>query len=916
MRESLELQTVMIAVGVLAYGALMRGLSRRAKLPFSAVMLVSGALAGLGIDRLSTGAPAAEALAHAVHPDLIIFVFLPALVFESSFALDAHAFWKERSALGLLAAPALVVSAVVVAVSMMFLTASSWAWTWPVALVFGALISATDPVAVVALLRDVGAPKRLGLLIEGESLLNDGTSIVAFGVLVVMLTTGNDLQAGTTMVEFVRVVLGGVIVGVLIAAVVTAWLSRTFNDPLVEIPLTIVAAYAAMIIAEHWLHVSGVIAVVTCGLWIGSRGRTALSPEVRESLTHFWHLIAHVANTLIFFLVGLLIVRQIEMASLGDLMIVLGAYLIIVVVRFAVTFAFQPLITALGGRVSSRESAVMAWSGLRGAVSLALALIVCQNDGIPREIQRDILLTTAGVVFLTIMINGNTVGALLKRLGFDKRPCSDSLARVRAEHAALVRVGERLTQLAHSRDLEPLDWREVRSDLSARILALSEQSQRYEEELNNSGPEGRTAGTWVQALRMERESYWEAFDEGTLGARALRLLDLDVDRQLDRIAGGDPSLLRSHLEALQRGALDRVRSLVGERAGLRFTRLSLVYDVTRGDVRACERVLAGFALLGVDEDDPDANAVVEHYTARLTRTTQRAEELRVTHPELVRAVERRLAHRVALNVEREEYRRLAQHGLVDESDGERLLDDVERRMKGLRRERPHKELPDALELLSSATLLEVLPDELRERLADEAKEHVIAPDEVVFEEGDTGESLYVIARGAVRVYTGTDEQRTLVDVLGAGAVFGEMAFLGHTRRTASVEAATSVTLLELPCASVKKAMAEDPRLEEGLFRGFAERAFDRVARTDPRFAHLSRDARRTWFARADVLDLEDGAAIPAADCAITFLVTGRIVGEAGTFKAPAVLSAEVLLGAKTEGKTRLALLSAPPAPAT
>jgi NhaP-type Na+/H+ or K+/H+ antiporter len=662
--ESVEFRVVIVAVAVLALGSLARAVSRRTGVPFSGAMLVSGVIAGFATARIF-GDDAPEALAHVIHSDLILFVFLPALVFESAFALDAHAFWKERSALGTLAVPALLVNAGLVAGGMVLVTGSNWAWTWPVALVFGALISATDPVAVVALLRDVGAPKRLGLLIEGESLLNDGTSIVIFGVVLAMLATGADLDGAAALFDFLRVVLGGVLVGVTLAGLATLWLTRTFNDPLVEIPLTLVLAYAAMVIAEGLLHVSGVIAVVTCGLWLGGRGRTALSPEVREPLAHFWHLLAHIANTLIFFLVGMLIASQLDAASWRDLVVVLAAFALVVVTRIVVTFGFRPLINVLGGHVSVRESLVMSWSGLRGAVSLALALMVCQHDSIAPGVQRDILLAAGGVVLLTILINGGTAGALLRRLGFQSKSVSDALAGVRAEHAALARVAERIDVIARARDMKPLDWREVRSRLQSRLAKLGGEMEKLEQRLSESGPAERAAAVWVMALRMEREAYWDAFADGTLGARAVRLLNLQVDRHLDRIAQGDLTPPSSHLVAAQRDVFDRLRAFLGAATGLRASRLALLYDVSRGDVRAAERVLTGFAALDAD-DERDTDEVVARYRARLMAATQSAEEMRVTHPELVRSVERRLAQRVALNLEREEYGALTQRGLVED----------------------------------------------------------------------------------------------------------------------------------------------------------------------------------------------------------------------------------------------------------
>ena len=182
---------------------------------------------------------------------MILFVFLPALVFESAYAVDQHALYKERGAVLTLAGPALLLSTALIGGAMYLLTWGAWQWPITAALVFGALISATDPVAVVAILREVNAPKRLGVLIEGESLFNDGTAIVVFMVLIDLLGNPRSVfSLGGTLMDFVFVVVGGVLVGLFLGVTISWWMARTFNDPLVEIAHTVVVAYLAMLVAE------------------------------------------------------------------------------------------------------------------------------------------------------------------------------------------------------------------------------------------------------------------------------------------------------------------------------------------------------------------------------------------------------------------------------------------------------------------------------------------------------------------------------------------------------------------------------------------------------------------------------------------------------------------------------------------
>src|SRR5690606_37809683 len=261
--------------------------------------------------------------------------------------------------------------------------------------------------AVVAILRELGVSKRLAVLIEGESLLNDGTAIVVFGVLIAILTGEQaSFQTGAALLSFVEVVAGGLGVGFLVPFLGSFWIEKLFNDPLAEITLTLVMAYASMIIAEAFFHVSGVMAVVTAGLWMRGTGKTKISTEVSHFLHRFWETLGYIANTLIFFLVGIVIAQKLHETSWGELGLVCVIYGGVMAIPFALVFAFGPVTSRSSDGISSKDNLVISWGGLRGAVSLALALIVSQDQRIQQDRRRQIRLMTAVVVLITIVVNG------------------------------------------------------------------------------------------------------------------------------------------------------------------------------------------------------------------------------------------------------------------------------------------------------------------------------------------------------------------------------------------------------------------------------------------------------------------------------------------------------------------------------
>jgi Na+/H+ antiporter len=918
MHHGPEFVVVLISLLALALGAATRGFSQRTGFPYTIAILLLGLGTGIGIKH-SHGEQGLAGILHLlsagseISPNLIIFVFLPALVFESAFALDVYGFRRNVGAVLTLAVPALLVSTVLTAFLMVYLTSGSWGWSLSAALIFGALISATDPVAVVAILRDLGAPKRLGILIEGESLLNDGTAIVVFNLLIGLLTGAvATLHLGSATLDFLRVALGGVGIGLVLGIVITAWLSRTFNDPLVEITLTLVLAYAAMIIAEGFFHVSGVMAIVTAGLWMHAQGRTRISPEVFHFLHQFWQMLAYIANTLIFLLVGLVVAIQVDTATWRDLLLVLGAYLGIMVLRFLITFTFLPVMNRLTDRISPAQATVMSWGGLRGAVSLALALVVSQNADIPAELRGQILLATAGVVLLTIVVNGSTIGALLRRFGLDRPPVAERLAHLGARAAVLDEVSDRIRQVSRARDLRTVSWDKVEDDLHRRRACIDTEIEEADRELRGADAAERAAGYWQQVLSVERGAYWSAFGQGTLGARATRVLNKEIDVQVDLIERGECRPPETRMPELNdpASALARLLRRANIQFGsLHFEHLSLIYDLSRAESMAAEKVLAFIdGLKGVDPSRVED--LRETYRRYLRVGKERLEDLRTNLPEMTRAIETRLAKRVQLNFEREGYHELVHHGTMDEETAAPALEAVEREMKQLLLGATKVDLPETAELCRSAPLFANLDEKAIDELADLTLEQVLSAGEELFREGEKGDSMFVIARGAVHVVKEIEGREIVLDVLGGGDILGEMSLLTGEPRTATIRAATTVTVGQIKADAFHRLMEDHPQLGRGIWAAFAGREFDNHVRGLPGYAHLDHNDRMRWIGDREPKHLAGGQGMDAGGAAFAFVFMGSVRISDRTWTAPALVSLTPDARLESTTDSRVVLLDA------
>ncbi len=395
---------------LLAVAALVAVASSRARLPYAIGLVLAGLLLG-NLVRYS---------GPHLSKDLLFLVALPGLLFEAAYQMHFAEFWRARLSILTLAVPGLVVAT--------FLTAALVWWgvnaispgalAWIEALVFGALISATDPISVLAIFRALAVDKRLAVIVEAESLFNDGTAIVVFGIVLAM-ATGTPLSAGGAVVEFVRVAgLAAVAGGVVGVAVGT--LTRSQDDPMIGITLTVLSAYGAFIAAEL-LGLSGVIACVVAGMVTGTwgahagpgnqSGRRGMGAETRRAVDAFWNYAAFLLNSFVFLLMGV----EINLATLGHyLPEILIGWTAINVARAVFVYAKYALMRAAGGANWPLSWAtVLTWGGLRGALSMVLALSLPANLA-----HRDLILhMTFGVVLLTLLVQGLTIKPLLRRVG-------------------------------------------------------------------------------------------------------------------------------------------------------------------------------------------------------------------------------------------------------------------------------------------------------------------------------------------------------------------------------------------------------------------------------------------------------------------------------------------------------------------
>ncbi|MDY7036464.1 MAG: sodium:proton antiporter [Thermodesulfobacteriota bacterium] len=392
-----------IYIGLLLLACLVTIISKHVShLPYTIFLTLMGLLIGI----LNVGPEISETgFGH----ELIFFVFLPPLLFQGAFHMNLDRLLKQFWPIVCFAMPGVIVSTLLVGGVVSWIGGIS---SLMAALLFGALISPTDPVSVLSLFRDMGAPEDLKTLVEGESLFNDATGVVLFTIFLKVVLDGQAPGLGEAAFQFIKVSGGGLMLGVVLGFVAFT-LMRVLDDHLLENTLCLVLAYGAFWLAEV-IHLSGVMATVMSGLMMGNYGRRlSMSKKTTETIETFFESIDFIINSLLFTLMGL---ELREVSGAIPWITVFVAIAAMLTGRAVVSYSFYWLLNQVGTSRPRKWKHILFWGGLRGSIPVAL-LLHLPAEGVLEEWRSILLMAGFGCVFFSLVVQGVTVGPLMRRLG-------------------------------------------------------------------------------------------------------------------------------------------------------------------------------------------------------------------------------------------------------------------------------------------------------------------------------------------------------------------------------------------------------------------------------------------------------------------------------------------------------------------
>jgi len=507
--------------------------------------------------------------------DMIFFILLPFLLFESALHIKFHQFRLQFKTISFISTFGLLMSVFTVG----FLLPLFIGLPLPAAMLFGAVISATDPVAVLALFKTLKVPNRLALLVDGESMFNDGTGVIVFKLVSAFVIGGVAVSSQEilgSLWNFGYVFFGAIVLGMVLGYIAAKIIGKILNDKISEITLTIALALGSFVIAEHYFHVSGVITTVLAGITLGNLGIARFSHPVREFSEEMWDYIAFLANTLVFFYIGFIFKLD---PFLANPTFYLATIFVVLLGRAATTYVSFALSNVLPGfrdepNVPMRWQHLINWGGLRGTIPIILVFTIPET-----YVYREVLINlTLAVVLFTLAINGTTIIWLLQKLRLHL-PTEDE--EIISHELALFHIEESRAKL---QSLEKSEFKKELLDEISRKLADREERERKLLE-NITNPYVFEKSLLRYAISIERHKLGDLLTTNRINEVAYFQFDTELDLQEDALEFETEESIRgvSKSGRLKANTSYRKRLYAARRFANRFPVISKLVGISEDD---------------------------------------------------------------------------------------------------------------------------------------------------------------------------------------------------------------------------------------------------------------------------------------------------------------------------------------------
>ncbi|EGR27161.1 sodium hydrogen exchanger family protein, putative [Ichthyophthirius multifiliis] len=826
----------------LFFGGILRQVNQVTKIPYTPMLIILGIIFAIYRDDLGFIGDSIK-IWSGINPHMILFIFIPVLIFESGFNCDWYVFKRALINIILLAAPGVFIGSIFLAVCLkVFLSYDDISWYG--ALTMGSILCATDPVAVVALLKELGASVQLNTLIEGESLLNDGTAMV-FYQLFINLEKGKSSSPVDIFLGFCRTSLGGPLLGIFMGILGSYWIRRIIRDDVLTSTVTFIVCYICFYLAEFsFLAVSGILSIVVLGLFMSANGKTKIYPESEHAVHTVWSFAQYGCETLIFLLTGVLIGVEIVGQStivMSDWFKMFIFWIFMIIVRWLMIIILMPLLRKSGYPITRSEIYVIVWGGLRGALGLTLSLMVLVDQEIESiRLKQLTVFYMAGAATLTLLVNGTTCGALVNYLRIievtdvKKRLVQNSMRN-------MINVcNDKLKKLKSDQFLQLADWNKV--EKISGLDELKTEMYRSQEGVNISQRKSTYAAInkkellneiRFRLLRSMKGLFWENYESGQLSANSVKLLDEVINIALDDTQNPlklwDLIFINfTNLSYLQlmftinnwiiigifKYFFQIKNNFQGSMAKTYITHhLSFVYEVVSCFIICAHEIeeiqnylpLSKSYIEEVGEELQNSVKLAEHYIA----------ELSDNFPQIIKSIHTKRAANGLIEAQKHFLRNYKTKGYIDDTDYVQFRKRIDSKAVNLENMQFDWVLPTFQSILLQFPIFSSLTDDQLKLLQQNQKVRTFETNEEIYTKGQPFRNIYVITQGTV-----DDKITDLFSItLGIG---GFLSFANCVSETDEVSSSTAVAVTSvktncIPFSIIKQIMKQNRVFEQKMY---------------------------------------------------------------------------------------------------
>jgi NhaP-type Na+/H+ or K+/H+ antiporter len=826
-----EAYVIYFIVITLLIGSICREITKKTSLPYTPQLLLIGLVLGSYYKYLGTIGISLDKIL-SMNPKAILFIFIPILIFESAFNVEQFILKREFWQVILLAVPGVFIGLFMIGFAFRIILGYGDEFSWSACFMFASIICATDPVAVVALLKSIGTPHKFNVLLEGESLLNDGSAMV-FYLMFKAIFEGHNSGIFSSIFLFVYLSFGGVFMGVLGGFLVILWMKKIVKDEILNMNLIVISCYMTFFVSEFYLEVSGIIAIVTLGVFMGRYARVSMHPSSEHSIHSILSYLQYALESILFVITGAFIGKDVIGDGLQtidevDVLKMIIFFFLMTIARFLMLLILKYPINKTGWEISNKDIVILTYGGLRGAIALSLGLMVAVNEHYTQRYREIVIFYITTMITLTVILNGLSIKYVIQKINFIPEEPIKHKIQEGIKKQLIIGVFERKNVFLQNKFLQMASWEEIIkiSNFKEDIMELKETNEKTKKnllELKDSkepllGNNEHLIETRFRFYQLLKAEIWNTFEQSLCSSKTVNKLNDMIDLCSENIER--PiwiwNCISSEfltLETIQTCVNNKDLFLLGY-----FFKKYLTSELLH-NYELLFTLITGFRNINDTRKSLPINLdYIKLVFAEINVDLKNCEDylfhLMEVFPDLTKAIQEKHAAKMLLNTQKSLLEEFLKKGTITTEECHDLVDKIDKKLKFLEISPSQWVIPNIDKLQLICPIFQKLSPDLFKLIKENRLFKEFPPKTDILLKDKIMTGVFIIIKGVV-----VEEDEIISGSQGMGAVlnFGNVINKSGNSLT-TVRSIGNVSTFFIPNQTLLYIMGQDKDFEEAIYR--------------------------------------------------------------------------------------------------